>query len=982
MKNQHTPPANTKLLHFMLRAQQIAIRTDRCQADKMRSDAGYAMVIVSILSIFMFSLLAAYLTMTNLSKSATNAFVDGNNAFYVAESGLNRRADKLRQKFNDTITPTAGSGSTPSNISSCFSVATTVTETDNDFECRSYGFQSNSSAATVQNTGSTQAWGGATQVTNNNQATNYVAYTYVKPTRDYAVTPPTLARIGSGEPYAGLNALEYQYNIYSTARINPSVPGGTNIVLQMGFKSRVVPLFQFAAFYEEDLEMDSQMPMSVGGPVHTNGNLRAISYGFARRGGTGQTPYTSPGGETSTTFNSNDLQFASTRLLGNVTVTGSIYERVPTSTSRPDFGSGWSCGNNAGGQTKNCGVMAVYTGSATDPSTDYNPANYIYFPDFGTGGRTAGASSTPLTTSELSTFGSKMLDGSGGVKRLNPPKPGFLRERNYKTGEVGTYYGKADMRLKFFPSRAMPFSFISIQSGGSGCSGLDIPSDRQGFSTRACTTLNKGQLWSLQQPVLKIETAPTAGSDDDKIFQALKIAIASSSLLITPSELKQALPVTPTAGWQTTLNNLLPSGVTWAGLITATPQSIEQILKSKGGTNSEILPPPIQVISGTSSATDDNTNNGGFYNQLQDAAGTAVGWMQMLQTNIKSLTYWNRDGIYVNASDNNLTTAYSTIAPTNLSAGLSTDNLVFIKSAADTGAVAGSFPLLGLAAADRTEGGLVLHVTVDDASGSITTSASPPTGTPSDSPQGEQVPGKDANGNAIAYVDKYRKYSGGNLRRSLYGFVFSGGEELPAPLTIATDQAAFVQGDYNNPGLTTAPLNRATLYRPDNTGNNNGARRQPAAIIADTITILSNSCTNENGRVGRVANKGTSPNWEATVCGTTTAIPSLAQVPNGVAVNAAFLGNIMKSTTTYNGGLNRHMRLLENWGGSTTGTYYNYTGSIVNLGEPLESGALAVGSGVPQRNFNFDNRFSSLSGLPPLTPSAVYLRQDGFKRSY
>jgi hypothetical protein len=46
----------------------------------------------------------------------------------------------------------------------------------------------------------------------------------------------------------------------------------------MDFKSRVVPLFQFAAFYEDDLEMDSQMPMSVSGPTHTNGDLMAMSY--------------------------------------------------------------------------------------------------------------------------------------------------------------------------------------------------------------------------------------------------------------------------------------------------------------------------------------------------------------------------------------------------------------------------------------------------------------------------------------------------------------------------------------------------------------------------------------------------------------------------------------------------------------------------------------------------------------------------------
>ncbi len=571
---------------FMLRAQQVTSKDDR-------AEQGYAMVIISIITIFVFSLLGAFVTLSNLSKASTNAYVDGTNAFYVAESGLNRRADLLRQKFTDTITPT---GTYPVNISSCFSTTTTATATDNDFECRSYGFKSRNNTARVTNTS------GVTETKDNNEDVNYTAYTYVAPAQDYSTTPPALMQISSGQPYAGLNALEYQYNVYSTAKKNTLAGGDANVVLQMSFKSRVVPLFQFAAFYEEDLEMDSQMPMSVGGAVHTNGNLRAISYGFAR---SGESPYGTPNA-LSANFNTDDLQYASTRLLGNVTIVGSIYDRITASTWRPSWCSG---SQTAADQTKNCGVMAVYKGSAADPSSDYNPANYAYFPDFDSTSRT-----TPLTATELLPFGSKMLDGSGGVRRLNPPKPGFLREKNYKTGEVGTYSAKADMRLKFFPSRAIPFSFTSIKSGGSGCAGFDIASDRQGFSTLSCASLTKGQLWSLQQPILRIATLPTSGSNDEKILKAIKVAIASSSSIITPYELKQPLPTTPTAGWQSTLNGLLPSGVTWSDIRTATPQSIEQILTSKGGTSSEILPPPIQVISGTSNQTDLNLNTGGFYN--------------------------------------------------------------------------------------------------------------------------------------------------------------------------------------------------------------------------------------------------------------------------------------------------------------------------------------------------------------------------------
>jgi Tfp pilus assembly protein PilX len=86
------PNPDRALFHFILRAQQIA------QQDG-RSEKGYAMLMVSMISIALFSMLAAYMTMTNLNKSSTSAYVDGTNTFYVAESGLNRRAQQLRDKF-------------------------------------------------------------------------------------------------------------------------------------------------------------------------------------------------------------------------------------------------------------------------------------------------------------------------------------------------------------------------------------------------------------------------------------------------------------------------------------------------------------------------------------------------------------------------------------------------------------------------------------------------------------------------------------------------------------------------------------------------------------------------------------------------------------------------------------------------------------------------------------------------------------------
>ena len=156
-----------------------------------------------------------------------------------------------------------------------------------------------------------------------------------------------------------------------------------------------------------------------------------------------------------------------------------------------------------------------------------------------------------------------------------------------------------------------------------------------------------------------------------------------------------------------------------------------------------------------------------------------------------------------------------------------------------------------------------------------------------------------------------------------------------------------------------------------------GFRRQPAAIMADTITVLSNQCLNTNKQVN---------------CGITTLISSLPgnlsptaiTVTSPVAINAAFASNLRKSGGgVYNGGLNKFMRFLEDWNGAGTGAkYLNYTGSLVSLGEPLESSEVPTGNGVPARNFNYETNFNAFERLPPLGPNAMYLQQEVFKRSY
>ncbi|MBU1319175.1 MAG: hypothetical protein KKG33_11130 [candidate division Zixibacteria bacterium] len=74
----------------------------------------------------------------------------------------------------------------------------------------------------------------------------------------------------SNGTYRGLYALATPYEITATA-----TAGGTETeaTLVQGIECDLVPLFQFAVFYENDLEIAPGPPMTLGGRVHSNGNL-------------------------------------------------------------------------------------------------------------------------------------------------------------------------------------------------------------------------------------------------------------------------------------------------------------------------------------------------------------------------------------------------------------------------------------------------------------------------------------------------------------------------------------------------------------------------------------------------------------------------------------------------------------------------------------------------------------------------------------
>jgi hypothetical protein len=1043
-----------KLLQFILRAQQIA------QQDPQQ-ERGYAMVIVSIVSVVMFSMMGAYLLVTNITKSSTNAYVDGTNTFYAAESGLNKRADQLRQRFVGYAVPTglspgqvtAASPVTPANIVNCFPIAVSTSSTalGDDFECRNYAFKYNNNSANV--TGS----GGTVQATNISKQIDYTAFTFVA---DKTVYDPTLlpaqapipSVIPSGQLYAGLNSQQYRYTVYSTAaKVDPTDPvgstqrGDAKTVLQMDFKSQIIPLFQFAAFYDRDLEINSSTPMTLTGRVHTNANLYVQPTPLVS---------TSPG-----------IDFQS-----KVTVAGDIYNRVdasPTPTAQL------------------IGTSRVLLGT-----THANFPTYV------------ASIETPLNAGQIGTLLGQVANQGSGVQPLSPPAPGFLRKRNYYTNAIGEYFGKADLRLEMTPNSPIPFKFTAIQSGanakGGTCttsvtSGQDpaqnyISPVREGSNFK-CTQLNLGQITSLQQPVLVLTRGnteeearfchkPTDGSTDrlrdilnyagvtadpttaglsaakvDKVLRALQVAVSAfrQPLDYLNVSAAGALP----ANLQTTFATLLAdstlnidlSTTQIDAISTASPASIAKARKScflpapivaiaqnhgYNGNTPPTQPTPLKPWGGTDSTpvTPDKALSflldsvvGIKAANAQVTGGSSIGlydlrewrWMQVLQTNIESLTVWNRDGRFVSLSGADLTvpattadlvaalnSSDATIAPTNPpAADAFAGNSVLFVRALPSGTVVGSFDRLGFAAADRTERGLVLHAHVNDYLDGRTPDGTPDAyGDPTKKIYKLNADGNwvyDAAGNPIV-LDYYRLYPStkatGYTNNSPYAFAVNGGRNLPSSLTVASDQAIYLQGDYNT------------------------VDKKPAAVMGDTIATLSVNCVSPNQATDPFTIPTANVNCLINSWSLNGAVPQVSPWTGGpisstaigtmygartTSVNAAFLSftnqsrgnlgvnrNYKGSWLNYSGGLNNYMRFVEDWSDQD----FNYNGSMVSLGTPLEFGGWFRASrpvaadrlsdsyfSPPNRNFTYDTSFNAYPSLPPMTPSVIYLQQDVFRRN-
>ncbi|MGH7787888.1 MAG: hypothetical protein ACRERC_13520 [Candidatus Binatia bacterium] len=190
-----------------------ALRFETGGRASIGNQRGMALVGVLVLSALLMALAVSLALAVKSDTELRGAFASGVTGFYAAESGLNVGMGEYRNIFLEYNVPN-GSDFTPRTI---------------DVGDREVTFKLTERAGNPQN----------------------------------IVIP-------SGELFAGLNAIQYRYIVNSQAKnVNYDIEAGVGAEFLVGY----IPLFQFVAFYKNDLEIAPGPQMTLQGRVHTNGDL-------------------------------------------------------------------------------------------------------------------------------------------------------------------------------------------------------------------------------------------------------------------------------------------------------------------------------------------------------------------------------------------------------------------------------------------------------------------------------------------------------------------------------------------------------------------------------------------------------------------------------------------------------------------------------------------------------------------------------------
>ena len=189
-----------------------------------------------------------------------------------------------------------------------------------------------------------------------------------------------------------------------------------------------------------------------------------------------------------------------------------------------------------------------------------------------------------------------------------------------------------------------------------------------------------------------------------------------------------------------------------------------------------------------------------------------------------------------------------------------------------------------------------------------------------------------------------------------------------AGLTIASNNAVFVQGDFNTGGNGTTnnnvPSNMATNLASNGTYKDPanppdpqvaGYTRAPAAVLADAANILSNNWQDNNSTATLSARRATA-----------------------TTINAAIISGIVPTNIngngSYSGGAENFPRFLEDW----SNVPVNYYGSMVELyhsQQAIGKWTMVNNYNAPARNWFYDKNFKTTRPKGSMTMGSVtYLK--------
>jgi len=872
---------------------------------------GYILFLIISVSIALSGLLVAYALLAKVHSISMKSSADSNSGFYSAEAALNVRAEQLRSIFIDYRTPT---GTPPQKLSFCMD-ANNSNDGTGDYSCQAQTFAAANSASD-----------------------SLSAYSYVVDSTNYQNGQPPMGTVPPGESFQNLNMLEYRYSISSVAKKTNASTDQVTAMTEMAIKSRLIPMFQFAAFYLNDLEIVPGAAMNLNGPIHTNGNLYL--------GGT-QANFLNINGQVTLSKNLYNSRKSHSETFpdGNVRimdVLGTFLNLLSTGTGSTSQTTAAMSPNKvaaAWGSQVKIGVDALSIPDAgilglsgdyyqkADLKILYTPgsnATDIPFEMTSISRTPSGSisSTTVLTEGERRSLlqpvlVSKNLAGipnSNYTPGCNPsltpfnPGSGITLTSAQRTALASTLY-RAIVSLKIpYAYYGWDRSFI-IGNSSTVVNSLNTvvntftnltPAQRTTLRNNLASTtspVTAGSVAALNDPNDRCALNPGVTLTDDQkatLANALYIVMVSQTTPIAFNEGKPSFSV------GTSLNSIVD---TFTNLTTTEKDTLKANLTASNPAAIAALDgrffvsAPIQDIGRTTSPA--------FRNDRETRD------MRLLQINIESLAIWNKVGRYVTFSSGSVT-------DNNSGLGFSADQRIFATANADSSAIAGSFQNLGLAGSDTSEGGFVFHATINKTT-----------------------------------------YTAANGKQSPYGFVLVQAQQLPGlakigssdptGLTFVSDQAVYVQGDYNT------------------------VNWQPASILADSLNVLSNACLNTNFAIHKLSGQN---------CNTGSSAAKITPTPT--TINSAFLAgtDITNSVETpgYNGGLENYPRFLEQWGG----VLLTYRGSFVSTSTPLHvSGAMSSQLYTPPaRNWEYDTQFNAAENLPPLAPRFVYLKQESFTRNY